>query len=212
MTGNTTGYFGLATQKAVRSFQKNNNLISSGIVAAITRAKIKSVSCAAPTSELKLESTYLNKSLGFQINYPKVLAVFDEKKSDSMMDLAACNKQEWEYNESISQNFSEVSFGPKCSKSGGYILSVSVHKDKSAKDIINDIGMQFKDRKVSSQNITLDGKSAQLVTVTTNELKDWKSQVVIYDDGANRIITIGGGGDKFQALFTQFYKSFIFIR
>jgi Putative peptidoglycan binding domain len=40
-----TGYYGQATRKAVRLFQSSNNLISSGNVGAVTRAKIKSVSC-----------------------------------------------------------------------------------------------------------------------------------------------------------------------
>ena len=45
MKGVSTGYFGKATIKSVKSFQSANNLISSGIIGNVTRAKIKEVSC-----------------------------------------------------------------------------------------------------------------------------------------------------------------------
>ncbi len=45
MSGQTTGYFGVVTLKAVKSFQSKNGLISSGYVGALTRAKIKKLSC-----------------------------------------------------------------------------------------------------------------------------------------------------------------------
>ena len=45
LSGNTTGFFGVATLKAVKSFQAQNGLISSGYVGPVTRAKIKSLSC-----------------------------------------------------------------------------------------------------------------------------------------------------------------------
>ena len=45
LSGNTTGYFGVATLKAVKSFQAANGLLSSGYVGPVTRAKIKSLSC-----------------------------------------------------------------------------------------------------------------------------------------------------------------------
>ncbi len=40
-----TGYFGLLTVKAVKSFQKSNDISPSGYVGPITRAKIKSITC-----------------------------------------------------------------------------------------------------------------------------------------------------------------------
>ena len=45
LSGQTTGYFGAATLKAVKSFQSANGLLSSGYVGPVTRAKIKSLSC-----------------------------------------------------------------------------------------------------------------------------------------------------------------------
>ncbi len=45
MSGSTTGFFGVATQKAVKSFQSANGLINSGYVGPVTRAKIKALSC-----------------------------------------------------------------------------------------------------------------------------------------------------------------------
>ena len=45
LSGSITGYFGVATLKAVKSFQSNNGLLASGYVGPITRVKIKSLSC-----------------------------------------------------------------------------------------------------------------------------------------------------------------------
>ena len=45
LSGSITGYFGVATLKAVKSFQSNNGLLASGYVGPITRTKIKSLSC-----------------------------------------------------------------------------------------------------------------------------------------------------------------------
>ena len=50
LSGNTTGYFGVATLKAVKSFQAANGLLSSGYVGPVTRAKIKSLSCEVVSS------------------------------------------------------------------------------------------------------------------------------------------------------------------
>jgi Putative peptidoglycan-binding domain-containing protein len=40
-----TGYFGILTEKAVRNFQKDYNLIPTGIVGKFTRAAIKKLTC-----------------------------------------------------------------------------------------------------------------------------------------------------------------------
>ncbi len=42
-----TGYYGNATRKAVRAFQQDNRLVVTGTIGVVTRAKIKSVSCAS---------------------------------------------------------------------------------------------------------------------------------------------------------------------
>lgn len=45
--GEPTGYFGQVTLKAVRHFQRDNNIKDSGYVGPVTRAKIKDISCGA---------------------------------------------------------------------------------------------------------------------------------------------------------------------
>lgn len=46
-----TGYFGQATLRAVRNFQKQNNIKDSGYVGPITRAKIKDISCNSSSTQ-----------------------------------------------------------------------------------------------------------------------------------------------------------------
>ena len=58
MSGQTTGYFGAGTLKAVKSFQSQNNLISSGYVGPVTRAKIKELSCGISTTTNPTQSHY----------------------------------------------------------------------------------------------------------------------------------------------------------
>ncbi len=45
-----TGYFGVATQKAVKLFQKQNGFVTSGLVGPYTRAAIKEKSCGGTTT------------------------------------------------------------------------------------------------------------------------------------------------------------------
>jgi peptidoglycan hydrolase-like protein with peptidoglycan-binding domain len=53
LQGESTGYFGAGTLKAVRQFQRENGLTPTGFVGPLTREKIKSVSCneTIPESE-----------------------------------------------------------------------------------------------------------------------------------------------------------------
>ncbi|BFT94679.1 hypothetical protein MNSC_06870 [Minisyncoccus archaeophilus] len=45
LNSKSTGYFGVLTFKAVKDFQKMNNITSTGFMGPITRAKIKSLTC-----------------------------------------------------------------------------------------------------------------------------------------------------------------------
>ncbi len=62
-----TGYFDLATRKAVRAFQKANKLRVNGFVNSITRAKIKAISCddIDPTTPITKTS---NSMLDLKVN------------------------------------------------------------------------------------------------------------------------------------------------
>ena len=57
LSGSITGYFGVATLKAVKSFQSNNGLLASGYVGPITRAKIKSLSCDMADTDIDIPTT-----------------------------------------------------------------------------------------------------------------------------------------------------------
>ena len=46
-----TGYFGLLTVKAVKSFQKSNGISPTGYVGLVTRAKIKEMTCTRALPE-----------------------------------------------------------------------------------------------------------------------------------------------------------------
>src|SRR3989344_6070808 len=45
LTGDPTGFFGIQTENAVKQFQTDQQLLSSGYVGPLTRAKIRSLSC-----------------------------------------------------------------------------------------------------------------------------------------------------------------------
>ncbi len=58
LTSEPTGYFGLATLRAVKAFQKANNLRPTGYVGPLTRAKIKAVSCGETDQPIVIMDCY----------------------------------------------------------------------------------------------------------------------------------------------------------
>ena len=56
LQGESTGYFGAGTLKAVRQFQRENGLTPTGFVGPLTREKIKSVSCNQTSSGAERET------------------------------------------------------------------------------------------------------------------------------------------------------------
>ena len=52
-----TGYFGLLTYNAVKSFQSANGILNSGYVGSITRAKVKDISCNGTTTTTSTTQT-----------------------------------------------------------------------------------------------------------------------------------------------------------
>ena len=79
LSGSITGYFGVATLKAVKSFQSNNGLLASGYVGPITRAKIKSLSCDVADTDIDVPTT----PVVITPNYPGMLNVTYYKYNSS---------------------------------------------------------------------------------------------------------------------------------
>lgn len=145
------------------------------------------------TDETAKWKTYTNDTYAYSIKYP-----------NSVSGIGA----NWVYEE----NGIGTYFGPPSSKSGGYVWSVlSYDKNtKSKEDLIKDMGSQFSDRKESRQNITVNGTSTVLVTVTTSQVDNWVSKAV-YIEKNNRIYVIGNGAiDKPE--YVSFYNTFKFTK
>lgn len=138
-------------------------------------------------------NTYNSTKLGFTIKYPKKVSKYNET---------------WQYEEFniIGGTNTIVGFGTPSSKSGGYIWDVSVYTDKTVEQIIKEQGQQFSDRKESRKNITVNGKPALLVTVTTNSIPDWISKIVLIEQGG-KVFVIGNGAVEIPE-FENFYNSF----
>ncbi len=138
---------------------------------------------------------YTNGAYKFSIRYP-------------LTSSTVCgNGDAWEYFES--QNSSWVGFGPLCSKSGGYIWGIAVYQNGDVEKIIKQIGGQFSDRKETRGPLSINGIDGVLVTVTTNQIKDWAATTaVLVKDGT--VVTISDGAGSDPSEFKQFYSSFVF--
>lgn len=71
-----TGYFGLLTVKAVKSFQKSNGISPTGYVGLVTRAKIKEMTCegTVPTPD-PIPVPNINAPVIYGISGPQILTV-----------------------------------------------------------------------------------------------------------------------------------------
>src|ERR1035437_2639025 len=59
-----TGFFGSATLKAVKNFQRANGISPTGYVATYTRAKIKEIDCNGGSIQLPVSANPVNSSFG----------------------------------------------------------------------------------------------------------------------------------------------------
>lgn len=135
-------------------------------------------------------NTYTSGKFNFTIKYPKRISAYNEN---------------WQYEEFGNQ----VGFGTPSSKSGGYIWGVYVSEDKNIEELMKESGSQFSDRIESKQNIVVNGKSAILLTVTTNQVKDWVSKNVYIQDRGKVYAIMNGAVEHPE--FDLFYNSFKFL-
>ncbi len=144
---------------------------------------------------------YSSSKYNFSIKYPVKIDAFDE---------------EWVFQEAITPiTGSEIGFGfgPPSSKSGGYVWGVWIHTEKGPENLISQVGKQFKDRKETREKIIINGLSATLVTVTTNEVNNWIAKNVYITQSLGGQLTtyvIGNGAVNLKE-FDYFYNSFRFI-
>jgi hypothetical protein len=150
-----------------------------------------------PTPDPTIDWNTYSNSL-YSIKYPK---------SDNVTNEA------WEHVESES----DVSFGPPVSKSGGYYWGIFSYENKEIEELIAESGEQFSDRKEKRKNITINGRTALLVTVTTQETEDWVSKNVYLEDNrktassSGKIYVISNGATDIP-YFEAFYNSFSLIQ
>ena len=139
-------------------------------------------------------NTYSSQLYGFSIKYPKTISKY---------------QGEWEYKEFPLQDGSVwIGFRPS-SIGEDYIWGVNVYSNKSVEQVIKEQGQQFSDRKESRQYITVNGVSALLVTVTTNQYEEWVSKTVLIENNG-KVYAIGNGAVEIPE-FEPFYKSFKLI-
>ena len=141
--------------------------------------------------------TYISSKFSFSVKYPEKVAKFPEN---------------WVYEEikGDSSFAGGVGFGTPASKSGGYIWGIYVYGGKDKEEIISQIGKQFKDRRETRQEIIVNNLPATLVTVTTNEIKDWVSKTVIVGRFRGEEVTtyVISNGAVILPEFDAFYESF----
>lgn len=158
----------------------------------VTRPTDIPVATETPKVNINIDwNTYSSTKLEFSIKYPKMTS-----------DLLG---KTWLYKE---YNYSEtemaVGFGP--SGMGDYTWGVTVFTNSALEQIIKKQGEQFSDRKESRKNLTVNGKPALLVTVTTNQYPNWIAKTV-YIEQDGKVYAIGNGAGQTPD-FEQFYNSF----
>lgn len=139
------------------------------------------------TDETASWNIYTSNKFNFTIKYPNKINAYNEN---------------WQYEELGEQ----IGFGPPSSKPGGWMWGVFVYTDKTVEQLIKDTGSQFNDRQEERKNITVNGKSALLVTVTTKSSEGWISKKVFLENNG-KVYEIGNGA-RDHSEFDQFYNSF----
>lgn len=177
--------------------------IGGGIYYSKNKTKTSSVTEESVTLEKNAQKTdwktYNSPSLHFSIKYPSKLKTCTADGGETFCE------DEWVYEESQSG----VAFGTKSSKIGGWLWSVSVfQKSKYNKEaIIKDVWSHMTDRKEKRADILINGKSATLVTITSDSFPGTEIRDVFIETGTD-IYMIGGNSSP---EFETFYKSFDLI-
>jgi hypothetical protein len=94
---------------------------------------------------------------------------------------------------------------------GDNIWSVLLYNTDSTgmDELIAGMGDQFPDRKETRERITVAGKQATRVTVTTDTIAGWKHVQIFFEDG-DTLYAINDGASR-NTEFETFYNSFQLI-
>ena len=78
LTGDPTGFFGIQTENAVKQFQTDQQLLSSGYVGPLTRARIRTLTCGGGTTTQSFSATPLSSAapLAVTFTFPASLGNF----------------------------------------------------------------------------------------------------------------------------------------
>lgn len=116
-----------------------------------------------------------------------------------------------------------VGFGPQeIQEDTAWGVQFFNKNEKSRQSIISEIGKQFPDRKQAEELVSINGLSGIKVITTTNQYKNWYSEVVILETENSRYAIANGAqtdadfnaslfertGNKHQLKFEDFYNSF----
>lgn len=133
---------------------------------------------------------YTNTTYGFSIKYPTTIPKY---------------QGEWE----VVEYGSTIGFRPNTIREDS-IWGVTIHQNATVESIATASGSQFPDRRQETQAISVNGKPATLITVTTSQDPVWIAKTVVIGDG-NTLFSISNGAIEIPE-FEEFYQSFAFTQ
>lgn len=133
---------------------------------------------------------YTNTTHGFSIKYPTTIPKY---------------QGEWE----VVEYGSTIGFRPNTIREDS-IWGVTIHQNATVESIATASGSQFPDRRQETQAISVNGKPATLITVTTSQDPAWIAKTVVIGDG-NTLFSISNGAIEIPE-FEEFYQSFAFTQ
>ena len=92
LSGESTGYFGVATRAAVKKFQTVLGIISTGNVGPLTRSKIKAVTCTGSTTVAPTTNTVRQTPVPTPVAVPASVTVNVQTPTAPTVDLQADGK------------------------------------------------------------------------------------------------------------------------
>ncbi len=184
--------------------------VTTSSTATVTSSASPTTASTSSTSTTTNWQTYTNNTYAFSIKYPTTLDLDIEGADDEKWIAKAFDPSADNAADGLKQS---ISFGPPSSAPGGYIWGINIYdkNKKSIEDLIKTHGSQFKDRKEERKAITINGISATLVTVTTQQIDGWVAKAVLFEKNGNIYDISNGAVDK-NSEWEAFYSSLKFTK